>query len=125
MAKYTSDVDEDSTASELDSSADELTAPADNVPQHGFFVRLYTGTGAFDVIGKRRFWYAVSGVIVAVCVASMVLRGFTFGIDFEGGTKVSLPATGATGSATRRLARSPAARSARAWRAVSSSMPLS
>ena len=28
----------------------------------------------------------------------MVIRGFTFGIDFEGGTKVSMPAAGATGT---------------------------
>ncbi len=69
-------------------------------PQHGFFVRLYTGTGAFEVIGKRKLWYAVSGLIVAVCVASMLLRGFTFGIDFEGGTKVSMPAATESGTVT-------------------------
>jgi preprotein translocase subunit SecF len=67
------------------------------LPKHGFFVRLYTGTGAFEVIGRRRLWYAVSGVIVAICIASMVLRGFTFGIDFEGGTKVSMPSAGSEG----------------------------
>jgi preprotein translocase subunit SecF len=66
--------------------------------KHGFFVRLYTGTGAFEVIRKRKLWYTVSGLIVAVALASIVLRGFTFGIDFEGGTKVSLPAAGANGT---------------------------
>jgi preprotein translocase subunit SecF len=101
MAKHDSVEDDTSTeVTELESSADELTAPADNAPKHGFFVRLYTGTGAFDVIGKRKLWYAVSGVIVAVCLASILLRGFTFGIDFQGGTKVSLPAVGASGAAT-------------------------
>ena len=30
-------------------------------PRHGFFVRLYTGTGAFEVIGRRKLWYAISG----------------------------------------------------------------
>ncbi|MCV7300043.1 protein translocase subunit SecF [Mycobacterium barrassiae] len=69
-------------------------------PQHGFFTRLYTGTGAFEVIGKRKLWYTVSGVIVAVAVLSILLRGFTFGIDFEGGTKVSMPAQTATGTVT-------------------------
>lgn len=69
-------------------------------PHHGFFVRLYTGTGAFEVIGKRKLWYVVSGVIVAVCVASMLLRGFTFGIDFEGGTKVSMPSVTESGTVT-------------------------
>ncbi|KUH98514.1 preprotein translocase subunit SecF [Mycolicibacterium acapulense] len=69
-------------------------------PQHGFFVRLYTGTGAFEVIGKRKLWYAVSGAIVLVCLLSMVLRGFTFGIDFEGGTKVSMPTATESGTVT-------------------------
>jgi preprotein translocase subunit SecF len=69
-------------------------------PRHGFFTRLYTGTGAFEVVGKRKLWFTISGLIVAVCVLSIVIRGFTFGIDFEGGTKVSMPAQTASGTAT-------------------------
>ncbi|MGH3634658.1 MAG: protein translocase subunit SecF, partial [Mycobacterium sp.] len=60
-------------------------------PHHSFLSRLYTGTGAFEVVGRRWLWYAVSGAIVAIAIASIVLRGFTFGIDFAGGTKVSFP----------------------------------
>ncbi|MGE2689943.1 protein translocase subunit SecF [Mycolicibacterium pulveris] len=67
-------------------------------PKHNFFVRLYTGTGAFEVVGRRKLWFAVSGLMVAVCLASMLLRGFTLGIDFEGGTKVSVPASTETGT---------------------------
>ncbi len=44
-------------------------------------------------------WYAISGGIVAVAIASIVLRGFTFGIDFTGGTTVSMPRAGGTGTA--------------------------
>jgi preprotein translocase subunit SecF len=61
------------------------------LPRHGFISRLYTGTGAFEVIGRRRLWYGISGAIVAVALVSIVLRGFTFGIDFKGGTTVSMP----------------------------------
>ncbi|CAN7403630.1 protein translocase subunit SecF [Mycolicibacterium frederiksbergense] len=75
------------------------TAPG-GAPQHSFFVRLYTGTGAFEVIGKRKLWYAVSGVIVGISLLAMLVRGFTFGIDFEGGTKFSMPVDGAKGQAT-------------------------
>ena len=89
MAKRTSDVTESSAV-----EAPDLESAAADAPKHGFFVRLYTGTGAFEVIGRRKMWYTISGLIVAVCIASMVLRGFTFGIDFEGGTKVSMPAEG-------------------------------
>ncbi|MGH3902839.1 MAG: protein translocase subunit SecF [Pseudonocardiaceae bacterium] len=58
---------------------------------------LYTGTGAFDIVGRRRWWYVVSGVLVVICIASMVLRGFNLGIDFEGGTRVQMPGVGAKG----------------------------
>ena len=40
------------------------------VPRHGFFSRLYTGTGAYDVIGRRKLWFAISLSIVAVALAS-------------------------------------------------------
>ena len=30
---------------------------AADAPKHGFFTRLYTGTGAFDVIGQRKLWF--------------------------------------------------------------------
>lgn len=59
--------------------------------------RLYSGTGAFDIVGRRRIWYVLSGVLVAVCLASILLRGFNLGIDFEGGTRVQLPAQGERG----------------------------
>ncbi|BBY29583.1 protein translocase subunit SecF [Mycolicibacterium sediminis] len=85
-------VDATSTGSEL--------GTATTAPQHGFFIRLYTGTGAFDVVGKRKLWFAISGGIVLVCLASILIRGFTFGIDFEGGTKVSMPAQGVNGQVT-------------------------
>jgi preprotein translocase subunit SecF len=91
-AKHTPD--EQTTAVE----APDLESVA--APRHGFFVRLYTGTGAFEVMGRRKLWYSVSGLIVAIALASILLRGFTFGIDFEGGTKVSMPAASQSGTAT-------------------------
>ncbi|MBF6354425.1 protein translocase subunit SecF [Nocardia higoensis] len=67
-------------------------------PRHGFFNRLYTGTGAIDVIGRRRMWYTVTAVIVLLALASMLIRGFNFGIDFEGGSRIQFPAGDATTS---------------------------
>ena len=78
----------------------ELGKAPSGAPRHGFFVRLYTGTGAFDVVGKRKLWFGISGAIVVIALASILLRGFTFGIDFEGGTKVSMPAAGVQGVVT-------------------------
>ena len=53
--------------------------------------RLYTGTGAFEIVGRRKMWYLVTLVLVIISLASLGIRGFTLGIDFEGGTQISLP----------------------------------
>ncbi|TDV48917.1 protein translocase subunit SecF [Actinophytocola oryzae] len=63
----------------------------------GVFHRLYTGTGAFDVVGKRKRWYLFFAVLILVCVSSFFIRGFNLGIDFTGGTRISLPAQGESG----------------------------
>jgi preprotein translocase subunit SecF len=64
---------------------------AAGLPHHSFLSRLYTGTGAFEVVGRRRLWFGISGAIVAIAIVSILVRGFTFGIDFKGGTTVSMP----------------------------------
>ncbi len=88
-APETQEAAEEVTAEE---APEELTdADATGLPQHGFLNRLYTGTGAFEVVGRRKLWYAVSGTMVAIAILSIVIRGFTFGIDFKGGTTVSFP----------------------------------
>lgn len=81
---------------EASDDTEQLTDGGAGQPRHGFLSRLYTGTGAFEVIGRRRLWYGISGAIVAVAIVSIVLRGFTFGIDFKGGTTVSMPRGTAT-----------------------------
>jgi preprotein translocase subunit SecF len=78
---------------EVSTGAVELTS---DTPRHSFISRLYTGTGAFEVVGRRRMWFGISGAIVAVAILSIILRGFTFGIDFKGGTTVSMPAASGT-----------------------------
>ncbi|MGO4612874.1 protein translocase subunit SecF [Nocardia sp. 2YAB30] len=65
-------------------------------PRHGFLNRLYTGTGAIDVIGKRRMWYLITATIVLISLGSIIFRGFNFGIDFEGGSRIQFPAGTAT-----------------------------
>ncbi|WP_300019448.1 protein translocase subunit SecF [Pseudonocardia sp.] len=62
--------------------------------REGVLTRLYTGTGAFDIVGRRRTWYVVFGLLMLVCVLSIVFRGFNLGIDFTGGTQVQFPTAG-------------------------------
>src|SRR5246500_1559377 len=96
MADETTAVElSDDTATAVRPTGDETVA---DLPHHSFLSRLCTGTGAFEVIGRRPLWYGISGTIVAIAIVSIVLRGFTFGIDFKGGTTMSMPAAGATGT---------------------------
>lgn len=60
----------------------------------GVLSRLYTGTGAFDVVGRRKIWYVGFGALLLVCVLSIVLRGFNLGIDFTGGSQIQFPTAG-------------------------------
>jgi preprotein translocase subunit SecF len=88
MTENTSGIDVTSAA-ELEATGTEVSDAA--LPRHGFFNRLYTGTGGFDVMGRRKLFFAITALMVAIAAASIVLRGFTFGIDFQGGTKVGFP----------------------------------
>ncbi|QYN39683.1 protein translocase subunit SecF [Pseudonocardia sp. DSM 110487] len=65
----------------------------------GVLNRLYTGTGAFDIIGRKRVWYIAFSVLVLICIGSIVFRGFNLGIDFTGGTQIQFPATTAAAPA--------------------------
>jgi preprotein translocase subunit SecF len=69
------------------------------------FHRLYVGTGAFDIVGKRKRWYVLFGLILLVCIGSIVFRGFNLGIDFTGGTRIQLPAASASGTITTEAAK--------------------
>lgn len=40
----------------------------------------------FDFIGKRKFAYALSCIIIIVGIVSLFVQGLNFGIDFTGGT---------------------------------------
>lgn len=81
--------DEPSTATTVTIAGSDADFHADT--SRSFLSRLYTGTGAFEVIGKRRMWYLVTALILAVGIISIGVRQFTFGIDFEGGTQISIP----------------------------------
>lgn len=61
------------------------------------WTRLTTGTASVDIVGRTKLWYIGFGVLLAICVLSLVFRGFNLGIDFTGGSQIQLPATGANG----------------------------
>ncbi|WP_344865372.1 protein translocase subunit SecF [Amycolatopsis ultiminotia] len=62
---------------------------------------MYVGTGALDIVGARKRWYLFFALLLLVCIGSMVFRGFNFGIEFEGGTQIQMPAHGARGEISK------------------------
>lgn len=54
--------------------------------------RLYLDEGGFDFISRSKTWYSITVGLLVVAIAAIAIRGFTLSLDFEGGTKVSLPA---------------------------------
>jgi preprotein translocase subunit SecF len=63
-------------------------------PSKSIFSRLYNGETAFDFVGHRRRWFALSGTIIIVGLLALGIKGLNFGIDFKGGTSWEVPAKG-------------------------------
>ena len=47
-------------------------------------------TVKFDIIGRRKIWYAISSILIIASLFFMVTRSFNMGIDFTGGTIMDL-----------------------------------
>jgi preprotein translocase subunit SecF len=53
--------------------------------------RLYNGEAGLDVVGRSKLIYQITAVVMLLCLASIIFRGFNFGIDFEGGNAFKVP----------------------------------
>ena len=40
---------------------------------------------SFDFIGKKKWSYLISGALILIAILSITLKGFTYGVDFQGG----------------------------------------
>lgn len=63
--------------------------------------QLYAGEVSYDIVGKRRRWYAVSGVILLVALLSLVVRGLNLGIEFSGGAEFQVSSASCTVDSAR------------------------
>ena len=43
----------------------------------------------WDFMGRRRIWFAISGVVVALSILAIAVNGLNLGIDFKGGTQLT------------------------------------
>jgi preprotein translocase subunit SecF len=55
--------------------------------------RLYTGEVSYDFIGRRRRWYLLSAILIAISLLAVLVRGLTWGIEFKGGADFKAPTT--------------------------------
>jgi SecD/SecF fusion protein len=51
-----------------------------------FFRHLYQ----FDYMGHKVWWFALSGILLAVSVVSLTVSGLDFGLEFQEGTRVTV-----------------------------------
>jgi preprotein translocase subunit SecF len=54
--------------------------------------RLYHGETSFDFMGRKKIWFAISALIIAAGVVSLLTQGLNLGIDFKGGTSWTVKA---------------------------------
>jgi preprotein translocase subunit SecF len=52
----------------------------------GPFRRLYRGETSFDFVGRRKWWFTISAIVILAGVISLGVRGLNLGITFRGGT---------------------------------------
>jgi preprotein translocase subunit SecF len=90
----TDDLDEDELVTVDDAARALLAKPRRG---HGPIARLYRGETRFDFVGKRRIWFGISTLIIALGIVSIILRGgLNLGIEFKGGTEWTIAAPGIT-----------------------------
>lgn len=75
------------------------TLERNDAPQSGdpdarlnLFDRITTGEGGIDFIGRSKLWYWITAALVVLSIGAIAIRGFSMSIDFEGGTKLTMPA---------------------------------
>lgn len=58
-----------------------------------FGARLYRGEVSFDFVGRKKLWYTLSGVILALAAVGLFGRGLNLGIEFKGGAEFQVVST--------------------------------
>ncbi|MEN9954452.1 MAG: hypothetical protein RLZZ41_116 [Actinomycetota bacterium] len=66
---------------------------------------LYSGRVSFNIVGRRKLWYAIAIVLVVLSIAAPIARGgFNFGIEFRGGSEFRIDGVGGTSQEVAREA---------------------
>src|SRR5690242_933168 len=52
---------------------------------------LYEGHTSVNFVGRKYLWYAISGVILALSLSGLFVKGLNLGIEFQGGAEFRVP----------------------------------
>jgi preprotein translocase subunit SecF len=68
-----------------------MTATAVAAKKASFWHRLYHGETEFDFVGKRKWGFILSAVLIVLSLGSLATKGLNLGLDFEGGVAWTVP----------------------------------
>jgi preprotein translocase subunit SecF len=57
--------------------------------------RLYSGETSIDIVGKKKRWYAFSGLLIVLSIGALTIQGLHLGIEFKGGASYTINKSGA------------------------------
>jgi preprotein translocase subunit SecF len=58
--------------------------------------RIYRGEISADIVGKPRLWYSISGLLLVLSIAGLLVQGLNFGVEFKGGSVFTFSAPSAS-----------------------------
>ncbi|HTU76116.1 MAG TPA: protein translocase subunit SecF [Trebonia sp.] len=65
--------------------------------------RLYRGEISVNIVSRQKMWYLISGAILVVSIAALLIRGLNFSVEFKGGSVFEFPGSGASQAAISRV----------------------
>jgi preprotein translocase subunit SecF len=63
--------------------------------------RLYRGEISVNIVSRQKMWYLISGAILLVSIAALLIRGLNFSVEFKGGSIFEFPASTNAGAISR------------------------
>ncbi|WP_026404171.1 protein translocase subunit SecF [Actinomadura rifamycini] len=58
--------------------------------------RIYRGEVSADIVGRPKLWYSISGILLVLSIAGLIVQGLNFGVEFKGGSVFTFQAPSAS-----------------------------
>ncbi|MFV2176118.1 protein translocase subunit SecF [Actinomadura sp. LOL_016] len=58
--------------------------------------RIYRGEVSADIVGRPKLWYSISGLLLVLSIAGLLVQGLNFGVEFKGGSVFTFQAPNAS-----------------------------